>query len=253
MGNWTATTEAFTERTLSEFEALLRAPLVAPDILWIIFPLAVTAFVMILYFGVYRKEDMGWNTALGNSVVLLFVVMDLLKLMYNYTDPASVLNYLDHPMKVGFIALITLEAIFLIIITSRHAIPKAIAFFLTSPISINSQAYVLITVVYTRHEPSWYLFSAGFLLFLCALALSGFIHLWQYVVINLHHKRMIARAKALRHEAGSLKGAASKAKGRKKEELKEEISEMLEEAKELEKTVKEQRKERFKQTSSDES
>ncbi|MBI4344213.1 MAG: hypothetical protein HY555_01355, partial [Euryarchaeota archaeon] len=57
--------------------ALLGAPIANPEMIWFVVPLAAITLIMTLYFGLHPKEELGWNTAVGNTVALLFVSIDL--------------------------------------------------------------------------------------------------------------------------------------------------------------------------------
>jgi len=41
-----------------------------PSILWYIAPIGVLWFILEIYFGIYEKEKLGWNTALANGIMV---------------------------------------------------------------------------------------------------------------------------------------------------------------------------------------
>src|SRR3989344_25778 len=61
---------------------ILQAPLIMKDMLFILLPLLVVLLIIELYFGRYKYEKLGWNTAVGNSLALFFVGMNLLYFLY---------------------------------------------------------------------------------------------------------------------------------------------------------------------------
>src|SRR3989344_5736472 len=87
------------EPILKELLFFVKAPVENTQILWVSVPLFITIIVMTFYFGLYKREELGWNTSVGNSIVLLFVCVDLLRTMYHYTEPPILLNYLYNPWK----------------------------------------------------------------------------------------------------------------------------------------------------------
>lgn len=156
------------QETLNELGLLFRAPILVPEIWWIITPLIFLVFILTFYFGKYIKEELGWNTALSNSIVLVFICIDLLRTIYHYTQPASVWNFAWHPEKVAIIFFIMLEGMLLSYTAFKHALPKWVMFFIASPASVNSQAYILTTIIYLQIEPTIYTLYAA-LVFLAIL------------------------------------------------------------------------------------
>jgi hypothetical protein len=162
---------AWFERTMAEFFLLLKAPLYEPEMWWIVAPLIAIVLVMTFYFGKYIREQLGWNTALGNSIVLFFICMDLLRTIYHYSSPPTFYQFLWNPMKTVVVIAVMFEGILLSATAFEHALPKQIMFFIASPVSVNTQAYVLAAVVYLQLVPSIYTLLAAILLFLVLFGL----------------------------------------------------------------------------------
>jgi hypothetical protein len=55
------------------FLEILSAPSVHQEMIWIVLPLLLIIVLMTVYFAKYKDEELGWNTALGNSFILIFV------------------------------------------------------------------------------------------------------------------------------------------------------------------------------------
>jgi hypothetical protein len=94
---------------------------------------------MTIYFAKYKDEELGWNTALGNSLVLIFVSLNLFQTIFNYGR------------SVGTIVLASLLLVFglvLMFVNFTHYLPKKISYFLSSPLSVNLIAYIFIAIVY---------------------------------------------------------------------------------------------------------
>ena len=69
--------------------------------------------IVAFYFGKYHEEELGWNTAVGNSLVLLFVAMDLLRHIYNLEAFVGFANFMDQPIKTAVCFAIAVEGILL--------------------------------------------------------------------------------------------------------------------------------------------
>lgn len=158
-------TDLFWQRAWDEFLLLLNAPFLVPDMWWIITPLIAITVIMTFYFGKYVTERLGWNTALSNSTVLVFVGLDLLRTIYHYSTPASIWNFAWYPVTVLVIALIVIEGVGLSVTAWKHAIPPKIMFFIASPIPVNVQAYVITAMTYLQITPTFYTLVAALALF----------------------------------------------------------------------------------------
>jgi hypothetical protein len=148
---------------------LILAPGGNPDMLWIVFPLAVSVFFMTLYFGRYKKEELGWNTAFGNSLALLFVAVDLFRQVAKNPETWRTLSQGVVPAKILVPSAIFVLAFFLLLTNFFHIFPKFFAFFISSAIPINLLAYVGIVVVYVDFPFDWITVVSGCILFALAM------------------------------------------------------------------------------------
>src|SRR4051812_16533448 len=71
---------------------LIAAPFRHGEMLWIIFPLVFTFVVMEFYYERNRDEELGWGSALANSLILVFVAIDLIKTSFGHETPWVVLK-----------------------------------------------------------------------------------------------------------------------------------------------------------------
>jgi len=143
--------EYFLQQVYPRFIILLKAPVVHPEMIWIVIPLFVTLLLMEFYFGRYRQEELGWNTAFGNAIVLLFVAIDLFR--HIYTNPITLANLSTTYMKTLVACLVGVEALWLMFLDYFHFLPKKVAFFISSALPNNVTAYVAIAIVYSTVVP----------------------------------------------------------------------------------------------------
>lgn len=178
------------------FIELLHAPANEPAMLWFAIPLIFATFMMTLYFGRYRKEELGWNTAFENTMIFLFISFDLVRRMYNATTPGSWDNILGSslylPITIG-LALVSIVSMFLVY---YHLLPKRIAFLMFSKLPINIGIYVVMSIVYAGVAADWITVGAGILLFIAVWIFIKFIQLLQ----GLSAKRHDAEEEAWGHE-----------------------------------------------------
>jgi len=134
----------------TRFLEMLSAPLSSPDMVWSIAPLIISVLFMTIYFGRYQREELGWNTAFGNTMVFIFMALSLLKELYHRGGAGSIANLYADPFTLVLSAGLIGASVFLMLITSLHLIPKRIAFFLFSAVPVNVALYVLLCAVYAK-------------------------------------------------------------------------------------------------------
>ena len=154
---------------IDRFIQLVEAPLTEPKMLWIAVPLIIATLFMTLYFGKYRKEELGWNTAFGNTMVFLFVSINIIQEMYYSDGAGSWANLISNSFHLTITIILAAIAFFLMLITYYHLLPKRAAFFLFSAPPINVTVYVLMTMVYTEVPADYVTLGAAVLLFLVIL------------------------------------------------------------------------------------
>jgi hypothetical protein len=185
---------------------LITAPYYQRDMLWMVVPLVATLTLLLFYFSRYKKEELGWNTAVGNSLVLVFVAIDLIRRVSgdNITD--------IHISEDTFIAAAILaEGMFLFFIDFFHWVPSKIAFYVSSPWHINVMAYFGVVIVYSSAiRLDWVTVLAILLIYIAVHLFFGFLK----VVIPGYEDNRISEA----FEASLMEVIKEEAK----EELKEE-------------------------------
>jgi hypothetical protein len=150
-----------------------------PDMIWIVTPLLITLFLMEFYFGRYKKEELGWNSAVGNSLVLIFVSIDLFRQLYSDYFALSELGSRFSAVRIEtFIALLVgLVGLSIAFANFFHKLPKQLAFTVSSAFTVNFTAYVAIAIIYGSVSLDWFTVVAAFMLFLLMAALFSILHL----------------------------------------------------------------------------
>ncbi|HYD03695.1 MAG TPA: hypothetical protein VEC16_05345 [Alphaproteobacteria bacterium] len=150
------------------------APVNTPAMLWMLLPLLATLFLMEFYFGRYKDEEMGWNTAFSNAIVLVFIAIDLFRRLYEPTG-LGVTEFIATGTDIKIIVplWIMLLAIILLFINFFHFMPKKLAYIISSPAYINMVGLLGIIVVYSKDIPlDWTTIFACAILFLAANAIA---------------------------------------------------------------------------------
>ncbi len=87
-------------------------------------------FVLEVYFGIYKREKLGWNTALGNGLNLFWIVVISLKALFT---KGMDLFSIDKLIVVIFIAV---YSAFIISISFTHKLKEKIFFLFASPTTV---------------------------------------------------------------------------------------------------------------------
>ncbi len=137
---------------------ILEQPFLSTDMLWILLPLLATLFLIELYFGRYRRETLGWNSAVGNSLVLFFVAVNLFSYLYRSNLLISVSLIDPNMISIAVIKsiitfFILLESILLIVLNFFHLMPRNLAFGISSALMINFIGVIAIIHVYSDTLP----------------------------------------------------------------------------------------------------
>lgn len=157
---------------------IVRAPYYAYDMLWMLVPLFIALLLMELYFGRYKKEELGWNTAFGNSLVLIFVCVDLFRWLYTHNS----LNFFS--LKMMLAVSVGVIGIMLTIIDFFHLLPKTLAYGLGSKLPMNFIACMAVILVYTDIKINFVTFLASVTLFVLLAAVIRMIQMFEPAVIE---------------------------------------------------------------------
>ena len=139
---------------IPRFMEIVTAPAQHPEMIWIVVPLAISLVLMQLYFGRNPTEKLGWNTAFGNSVALIFVCMNLLNHLYvTFGWTAFEIAWQSRTLKTVIALGVGVIGIMGMFLDLFHWLPERVAFFLGGAIPINLTAYMAIVLVYSDYVP----------------------------------------------------------------------------------------------------
>ncbi len=140
----------FLVKIYPRFLEMMQAPFQNKELVWVLAPLAVSMFLIQVYFGRYKNEELGWESAYGNTIVLTFVSVNLLKHIYDSYGQKIIYAVGTEPFyKTILVLAIVLEALFLMFADFFHKMPKKLSFLLSSSIFINITAFIAIIIVYS--------------------------------------------------------------------------------------------------------
>jgi len=124
---------------LQVFIKFLYAPIIFPEMLWILAPVLLSIFLMDFYFLKYRREGIGHHKSLENTIFLLFVCFNLT--YYVLSFPNSLKSYL--------VFFYIIFCIFIGLLDFIHKLPTDLVFKTSSKFLVGYISYVVIILVYS--------------------------------------------------------------------------------------------------------
>ena len=170
---------------ISRFVELVTAPYHHPEMIWIVLPLVIGLFLMQLYFGRYKKEELGWNTAVGNSMALVFVSVDLIRRIYTTSASREILDIIFSNLReILVVFFVALWGSWLVFGEFFHLLPKRFAFLMSSSLPTTLIAYLGIVLIYTRIPLDLSTLIAAVMLFLILIVFFGIIHFLEPIALK---------------------------------------------------------------------
>lgn len=111
----------------SSFVNIVKPMFIDPSLIWFLGPIFLFWFIFEVYFSRYKKEELGWNTALGNGLSVFWILIISIKYLFE--------EHMKNFEWSKFIALviIMLYSIFIIINSFSHRLKEKVSFLLASP------------------------------------------------------------------------------------------------------------------------
>ncbi len=112
---------------LAGFQHIFTAPSRDLSILWLLTPIILFWVLLEIYFGRFKKERLGWNSAMGNGLSIFWIVVISLRIIFADKPGFFTIG------KLIFMIIIGIYAISIIYISFNHKIRKKIPFIIASP------------------------------------------------------------------------------------------------------------------------
>lgn len=111
---------------LEGFSKIFRAPFKSFDQFWVLIPLIIMWIILAVYFAKYKKEELGWNTALANGITLGWLTLEGTRSLFSR-------NLGDFWIRFTANMIILLYALLIIYFSFTHKISSKWDFILASP------------------------------------------------------------------------------------------------------------------------
>jgi len=135
------------EEILVRLIQIVLVPYFEYSVIWVIAPLLFALIMIQMYYGKYKTEQMGWNSAFGNTVSLMWAIAILVKFMYEQYGLWYSWNTPGLQGQIILIMALTVMTISLFVINYNHAIPRKLAVFLSDTIPTTIIAYLSIVII----------------------------------------------------------------------------------------------------------
>ena len=158
--SWSSLGEAFVHVVSSPFQDL--------SVLWTLVPLFLMWLLLEVYF-IHWDEDLGWNSALANSVTLFWVSATGLQVLF--ADGFSWAKFI-----VLFLMVVYAGSI--LVIVFKHAVREQFAYIIASPIFIYYLSIILTLWVHDALIFSWWVLLVIILIYLFFLTIDLSLKKW---------------------------------------------------------------------------
>ena len=151
---------------LSGFKEIFSAPLRDLSILWFLAPLVLFWFILEIYFGRYKSEKLGWNTALGYGLSMFWIVIISFKTMFENNFELFSIG------KLLFVIFVAAYYVFIIFISFTHRLKEKIFFLFTSPTIVYYLFGITLLLVDDLLEINFWVFIDLIILYIIILILE---------------------------------------------------------------------------------
>ncbi len=116
-----------TKNIINGFANIRKSIFSDPSIFWFLTPIFLFWLILEIYFSKYKKEKLGWNTALGNGLSIFWLLIICLRHLFE--------NRMENFSWGRFIALILIlcYVVFIIFNSFTHKLKESISFLLAAP------------------------------------------------------------------------------------------------------------------------
>ena len=151
---------------LKRFFEFFVQPFRDSDLIWMIIPLVGIIIVMEIYWIRHKHEDIGWNTVAANSLVLVFISMDLFRFL-SRKNSLTFIQVGTYGFSASILILICLfVGLMMFLLNFTQFWPKFLAYNFSSVFAVNILAYILVVVIYSSMPLDIITFFAGIAFFL---------------------------------------------------------------------------------------
>lgn len=130
------------ETVLQRFYDLVFFPAAHPQFIPSLIPIFLGLVVIEIYFGKYEAEQLGWNSAVSNAVLLLATALTLIARLNLIGVPSG-------PRYIVAYGIFVLGAVILLL-NFYHVWPASIAFSVSSGFVVYTLVYIAIAAVYEQ-------------------------------------------------------------------------------------------------------
>ncbi len=126
---------------------ILKQPIAHKSLLLSIIPLIITLLLIEIYFSRYKREDAGWNSAFGNSIVLILVGANL---MYDIIKDKIIVfanSETTSWLKTIIVLIVIIEGLALLIVNFFHMPSKNVALKMSSVPLLNFIAMISVILI----------------------------------------------------------------------------------------------------------
>jgi hypothetical protein len=156
---------AFFGEMILGFVEIFSSPFKDLTVIWVLAPIVFMWLVLEIYFGKHKSEKLGWNTALGNGMTMLWISLNLIKYLFAETPP-------DKWIKFAVMLAFLIYGLMVIFTSFKHKVSEKTAFMVAAPTPIYYFAGIATLWAYGTLDISFIILLDIVLLFFIILILT---------------------------------------------------------------------------------
>ena len=132
------------QQVVQAFLFMVEVPFHSKMMMWACLPIFANLLIMKLYFGIYRKEALGWNSVIANAMTLVWVGVSSMR----YILERNFLNFDDTKTILALSMLVI--GLLIICVSFIHGLPEGFMYSVVSSQTIQFFSYMCVLFIYAN-------------------------------------------------------------------------------------------------------
>ncbi|MCF7910283.1 hypothetical protein K9L16_01270 [Candidatus Pacearchaeota archaeon] len=208
------------------------------EVMWTIYPLALATIITLIYFEKYTEEKPGWNTYVANSLVLIFISSIAFNHFFSLNGQ-GLMNIVLFPLKFAAASITFILGIVILLVNFKHILPEKIARKISSPLTLNIFAYIVILFVYSELPENIIVFFSLLIIFLMLIIILNILRvIFKKIFTRIEKMKKKEKVEDVKEKKEEIEKEKNKLKSEEKKVKKAELEKVKKQKNELKKVEK---------------
>lgn len=139
----------FLQGMLDALGEIIKAPFKEWSVWWFLAPVIILWIILELYFGRYKSETLGWNTALANGISLVWINVESMRFLFDSKPDPFLLRFIP-------VSLILIYGGFIIYVAFTHKFSGKVAYRLAAPTPVYFLSFISVLWGHGELTLTWF-------------------------------------------------------------------------------------------------